>query len=354
MRRITALGVAAIQFCIIASALTGCGREPEKLDGQGAAASFKQPTGLATDRAGNIYVADLNHYIIRKITPSGMVTTFAGNRAERGDADGVGAAASFRRPNSIATDASGNIYVGDTDANVIRKITPAGVVTTLAGTAGVTGHADGFGAAASFDAPAGIATDIAGNVYVADLHNDTIRKISPAGMVTTFAGTAGESGVVDGIGQAARFDGPGSVATDNAGNIYVAEDTTIRKISPEGVVTTLAGMPEQQGYADGEGGAARFKGILGIATDSAGNVYVAEMFNHTIRKITPSGVVTTFAGQAGKAGYSNGSSGAAKFRWPSGLACDSAGNVYVSDIEENVIRKITPAGIVTTLAGNPL
>ena len=175
---------------------------------------------------------------------------------------------------------------------------------TLAGTVGVYGSADGNGTAASFSSPLGVATDSTGNVYVGDSGNHTIRKITPTGDVSTLAGTAGVFGSTDGIGSAASFDFPVGVATDSAGNVYVADfyNHTIRKITPTGDVRTLAGMAGVVGSADGTGSAASFNFPQGVATDIGGNVYVADSYNDTIRKITPSGDVSTYAGTAGMSG----------------------------------------------------
>ena len=323
------------------------------VDGTGAAARFNNPRGVATDSAGNVYVADWGNSTIRKITPAGVVTTLAGMAETSGNADGTGAAASFHHPSGVATDSAGNVYVADESNSTIRKITPAGVVTTLAGTAGITGSADGTGAAARFTHTNGVATDSAGNVYVADVGNHTIRKITSAGAVTTFAGTAGTSGSTDGIGATARFEFPMGVATDSAGNVYVADvyNNTIGKITSAGVVTTLAGAAVTRGSTDGAGVAASFNNPSGVATDSAGNTYVADIDNHTIRKITPAGVVTTLAGAAGISGSTDGTGAAARFYYPKAVVVDSSGNVYVADWGNHTIRKITPAGVVTTLAG---
>ena len=285
--------------------------------------------------------------------PVNVGTTLAGTAGQIGSADGTGSAARFNSAYGVAVDSAGNVYVADTGNDTIRKITPAGVVTTLAGTAGQFGSADGTGSAARFEFPEGVAVDSAGNVYVADTINDTIRKITPAGVVTTLADMAGQVGSADGTGSAARFDYPTGVAVDSAGNVYVADDgnDTIRKITPAGVVTTLAGMAGQVGSADGTGSAARFAYPEGVAVDSAGNVYVADTGNDTIRKITPAGVVTTLAGTPGQAGSADVTGSAARFDDPTGVAVDSAGNVYVAGVGIFPIRKITPAGVVTTLAG---
>ena len=229
-------------------------------DGTGSAARFYFPNGVAVDSAGNVYVADTNNYTIRKITPSGVVSTLAGLAGSPGSADGTGSAARFNDPYGVAVDSAGNVYVADTGNNTIRKITPSGVVSTLAGLAGSIGSADGTGSAARFFQPYGVAVDSAGNVYVADTNNNTIRKITPSGVVSTLAGLAGSFGSADGTGSAARFYYPEGVAVDSAGNVYVADtgNDTIRKITPSGVVSTLAGLAGSIGSADGTGSAARF------------------------------------------------------------------------------------------------
>ncbi len=336
----------------VVTTLAGLAGITGSADGTGRAARFYYPYGVATDSSGNVYVADSGNNTIRKITPAGDVTTMAGLAGSFGSADGTGRAARFGNPYGVATDSSGNVYVADTYNYTIRKITPAGVVTTLAGLAAITGSDDGTGSAARFYFPWGVATDSSGNVYVADSSNSTIRKITPAGVVTTLAGEAGNTGYsADGTGSAARFSYPSGVATDSSGNVYVADRSTIRKITPAAVVTTLAGEAGNGGSADGTGSAAQFSAPYGVATDSSGNVYVADTFNSTIRKITPAGVVTTLAGLAGSNGSADGTGSAARFYRPWGVATDSSGNVFVAEFENSTIRKITPTGEVTTLAG---
>jgi streptogramin lyase len=322
-------------------------------DGTGAAARFYYPQGVAVDGSGNVYVADSRNNTIRKITPTGVVTTIAGTAGAYGSADGTGAAARFSEPEGVAVDGSGNVYVADYGNSNIRKITPAGVVTTLAGTAGAIGSADGTGAAARFNYPYGVAVDGSGNAYVADQYNSTIRKITPTGVVTTVAGTAGAIGSADGTAAAARFYHPRGVAVDGSGNVFVADtnNQSIRKITPAGVVSTLAGTAGSHGSTDGAGAAARFYSPYGVAVDGSGNVYVADTFNQTIRKITPAGVVSTLAGTAVAAGIADGTGPAARFNVPSGVVVDGSGNVYVADTGNATIRKITPAGVVSTLAG---
>jgi sugar lactone lactonase YvrE len=343
IRKITAEGMV--------TTLAGTARTSGSTDGTGTAATFYYPRGIAVDASGNLYVGDTGNGEIRKITPSSVVTTFAGTVG--GSADGTGTSASFYLPRRIAVDADSNVYVADSSNNTIRKITPAGVVTTLAGTAGKSGSADGTGTSASFNGPYGITVDASGNLYVADAFNSTIRKVTPAGVVTTLAGTAGKTGSVDGTGTSASFYVPYGITVDTSGNLYVADtfNCTIRKITPSGVVTTLAGTAWNYDYADGTGTAAHFYVPIGIAVDTGGNLYVTDS-SATIRKITPAGVVTTFAGTAWNYGYADGAGTVATFDNSQGIAVDASGNVYVADAGNGEIRKITPAGVVTTIIGN--
>jgi NHL repeat-containing protein len=221
--------------------------------------------------------------------PSGVMTTLAGLAGSPGTNDGMGCAAQFREPFGVTVDSGGNVYVADSYNYTIRKVTPAGMVTTLAGLAGNRGSADETGSAARFGNPRGVAVDSAGNVYVADSGNDTIRKVTVAGVVTTLAGLAGSTGTNDGTGNAARFQNPWGIAVDSATNVYVADyrNCTIRRVTPAGVVTTLGGLAASSGSLDGTGSFARFYDPQGVVVDSAGNVYVADTGNSTIRKGFP-------------------------------------------------------------------
>lgn len=278
-----------------------------------------------------------------------QVSTVAGSGAS-GLANGAGTAATFNDPASIAIDANANIYVADTGNSLIRKIDASGNVTTLAGSSS-QGSTNGLGTAASFALPNGIAADASGNVYVADSGNNEIRKIDTSGNVTTFAGS-GTSGSANGLGVAASFNFPTAVAVDASGNVYVADtfNHEIRKITPSGNVTTLAGSGTQ-GSANGLGTAASFNTPRGITVDASGIVYVADSNNNLIRRIDTSGNVTTLAG-AGAKGTANGQGTAASFNNPFGVTVDTSGNLYVADTSNNLIRKIDASGNVTTLAGS--
>lgn len=342
LRKVTSAGVV--------STLAGRAGTPGTTDATGTAARFYYPSGVSVDSAGNLYVADTSNNTLRKITSAGIVSTLAGLAGRSSSVDATGSAARFEDPYALAADGSGNIYIADATDHSIRKITPAGVVTTLAGSAGSFGSTDGTGSAARFFGPLGIAADSAGTVYVADTGNMTIRKITPAGVVTTFAGTAGSGGATDGTGAAARFSSPYGVAVDTTGTVYVVDGSTIRKITAAGVVSTLAGAQGSNGFVDGTGTAARFLVPFDLTVDSLGNVYVCDHGNHAVRKITPAGVVTTLAG-SGTAGSSDGTGTAASFRFPSGISVNGAGTVFVADTDNQVLRSISPAGVVTTVGG---
>jgi sugar lactone lactonase YvrE len=324
-------------------------------DGTGSNARFRFPEGVAVDSANNVFVADNGNHTIRKITPDGVVTTFAGSAGVPGSADKTGAAARFSSPIGLAFDANGNLYVADTGNNTIRKITPGSAVTTLAGSAGSAGSNDGTNSTARFSSPFGLIVN-GNNIYVADAFNHTIRNVTLDGVVTTLAGGAGVAGSTDATSLAARFNFPVGIAFDANTNLFVTDfgNDAIRQIAPDLAVTTFAGMPGGSGSADGNGSAARFNFPAAVTTDSDDNVYVADQSNDTIRKIAPDGTVTTIAGTAKAAGTNDGAGLNARFNSPAGLAFDHSGNLIVSDTVNDTIRQITPLGEVSTLAGLPL
>ncbi|WP_269241078.1 T9SS type A sorting domain-containing protein [Flavobacterium limnophilum] len=300
-------------------------------DGTGAAAQFSNPLGVCTDSNGNVFVADSDNFSIRKITPSGAVTTFAGSTS--GYVDATGTAARFGLVYGICIDKNDNIYVSDNTK--IRKITPAGVVTTFVG-AHLSGYVDGTATEARFYNLGGICIDSNNNIYVADSQNHKIRLVTSAGIVSTLAGST--DGYADGTGTSARFSQPGAICTDSNGNVYVADtgNNKIRKITSAGVVTTFAGS--SLGFADGTGTAAKFYAPYGICIDATGNFYVGDYGNNRIRKITSAGVVTTFAGST--SGYIDGTGTVAKFSRPWGISISVDGSIYIADSSNNKIRKI--------------
>lgn len=305
------------------------------VNGSATDAEFRNPEGIAIDAQGNLIIADRQNHTIRKISTTGNVITIAGD-GTAGYADGAAATARFSSPWKVAVDNQGNIIVADRDNFKIRKITPAGVVSTLAGS--TAGFADGTGAAAKFMQPLDVVADDQGNVYVADNTSHRIRKVTPAGVVTTLAGD-GTAGYQDGAGTAARFKNPSGLTLDLDGNIIVADrlNNRIRKITPAGVVTTVAGSGAS-GLLEGDALTAKFADPYGVAVDANGNILVAELTNARVRQITPGGQVSTLAGSS--AGFADGLSNTAKFNQPTDLAVGSTGKIYVAEVTNHRIRMI--------------
>jgi hypothetical protein len=344
-------------FRALTTTLSGGSNTAGFFDGTGGASGssrFNFPGGLGVDPAGNVYVAELGNVRIRKIAANGTTTTLTGNGNSGVPVDGTGGpngTTTFNDPRGATYGPDGNVYVADGPNHRIRKVAPDGSTTTLAGSAG-QGFADGAAGTARFSFPNAVAVDASNNVYVADFGNNRIRKIASDGTTSTLAGGSNIAGYFDGSGGptgTTRFNGPTGVAVDTLGNVYVADsgNNRIRKISPDGTTVTLAGGSNTSGYVDGTGGptgTARFNKPNGIAVDTLGNAYVTDALNNRIRKIAPDGTTTTLAGGSNTAGFFDGTGGAAgttRFSNPSGIAVDALGNVYVSDANNNRIRKIS-------------
>lgn len=312
------------------------------------------PAEIAVGPSGAIFVSDRAQHVILRVDSTGTVTGFAGSYRFPGSLDGPRLSAYFNNPRGLAFDASGNLFVADSRNGTIRRIATDGTVTTIAGVAGQLGSVDGVGIASRFSSPRGLAIAGANRLLVTDYGADTVRQIDLiTSSVTTLAGSPGINGSADGTGAGARFYGPFGIASDSAGVAYVADSANhlIRRIDPSGTVTRLAGQPGIPGSADGSGSAARFSDARKIVADGAGNVYVADTWNHTIRKITPAGLVSTLAGMAGEGGSADGSGSAARFFSPMDIAIDAGGNLYVADFGNCAIRRVTQSGDVSTVAG---
>lgn len=306
------------------------------------------PVALAIDATGNLYVSDSSLHVVQRINPTGQVSLLAGTSGSTGTTDG--SAALFNQPSGLAVAADGTVSVADTANGTIRRINNTGIVSTVAGSTTLRGNADGAATTATFNSPTGLAYGATGAIVIADAMNHTIRRLAVT-TVSTLAGQAGSAGTADGAGSSAHFSIPSGVAVDGEGNVFVADtnNDTIRRISAAGVVTTLAGLAGVSGYQDGIGSGALFSAPAGVAMDSAGNILVADTNNSVIRKITPAGVVTLLAGLPGVAGLKDGNGTEAWFNRPRSLVVDAAGDVLVADTGNAIIRRISSDGTVTTL-----
>lgn len=295
---------------------------------------FNNPYGIVTNNNGDVFVVDSGNNRIRKISATDGVTTLAGGTT--GDTDGFGLDAQFDTPQGIVIDSNGDLYVADTFNHKIKKIiTSTGEVITIAGS--TAGLAEGTGTAAQFDNPVGLTIDSSGNLYVADALNHRIRKVTPSGVVSTFSGSV--RGFSDGSKAIAKFNTVISVCIDSDGNLYVvdAQNFAIRKVDPKGKVGTVAGGT--RGYLDGTVDDAEFNSVNSISIDYFGNLYLTESEDNTIRKIDTDGNVSTFVG--GTVGKNDGFRTDAQFDSPCGMCFDSLGSLYVTDYNNGRIRKIT-------------
>ncbi|MCW5557840.1 MAG: SMP-30/gluconolactonase/LRE family protein, partial [Verrucomicrobiae bacterium] len=313
-------------------------------DGLGSEARLNRPGGLAVGPDGDLWISDTWNRTVRRATPDGRVITVAGLAGVSGFADGPGAEARFVEPTGIAVSPDGLVYIADTWSHTLRRWTPDGVISTLAGTAWRSGAEDGLGTEARFNAPRGLALDRDGSVLVADAGNHCIRKVTPAGEVTTVAGLAGVAGSADGPSWEARFQQPENLCVASDGSIYVSDsgNSTLRRIGTDGIVSTVAGVAGSRGHADGPGATARFSYPHGLVLDSEGNLYAADNGNRCIRKIAPDGRVTTVAGKPGTWGSAIGTGEAARFFWVTALAMAPQNRLFIADSGDHVVRLATP------------
>ncbi|MBI3881079.1 MAG: hypothetical protein HY301_13590 [Verrucomicrobia bacterium] len=350
MKRFTPiLSVAAAFIATVAVAraqdkvttLAGQAQQAGFSNGPAALALFSDPAGIAADASGNFFIADSANHVIRKFATNGLVSTIAGTPEVAGSADSP---AAFDSPSGVCVDAAGNLFVADTGNHTIRKIAANGTVTTLAGLAGEAGATNGPGATARFNSPLGIVVATNGILFIADSGNHLLRKISPDGTVTTLAGEEGVWGTNDGPGLTAHFNNPVGLALDAAGNLFVADanNHTIRKVAPDGTVSTVAGVPGADGCVNGPAADARFCKPASLAFDAHGNLFIADSFNHVLRRLSPRGFVTTVSGLGGADGVADGANGTARFFNPYGLATDARGRVLIADTYNQTLRVLLP------------
>ncbi|WP_374438361.1 hypothetical protein [Inhella sp.] len=327
------------------------------VDGPRLAAVFRAPRQAVVDAQGAVWVADTGNQLIRRIAADGQVSTLAGQLGQTGFADGVGSSALFNEPSGVLPAPQGGVWVLDSNNGRIRHVAADGRVSTLAGGgqgAGGSRHADGQGTAAAFNEPRGFAQDAAGNLYVADAADHAIRRVDRSGRSSVWAGRPGSYGFADGAATLARFRKPAGLAVAADGTLYVADsgNHAVRRIAPDGQVSTLAGNGER-GSRDGAGSAAQFNEPMGLALAPDGALYVADFGSHTLRRVTATGQVSTVAGSAGQGGFVDGAAtGAARLRSPVDVAVGGDGKVYVLDRSNHAVRVLDGAGQLSTLAGS--
>jgi trimeric autotransporter adhesin len=330
-------------------------------DGRAAtSAQFATPQSIAMDSVGNLYIADEGNNRIRKVTPAGIISTVAGNGVPAYAGDGGSATqASLNQPMGIAVDSAGSIYIADHNNNRIRKVTPDGVIRTVAGSASYGFSGDGgFATASTLTDPRGVAVDSAGNFYIADYGNYRVRKVTAAGVISTVAGNGSTGyGGDGGSATVAQIGNPWSVALDSAGSLYVSDNTNcqVRKVTAAGMISTVAGIGSCGFSLADDGGQATvalISKLRGITVDSSGNLYIADTSNNRVRKVTLDGVINTVGGNGIQGfGGDDGPATAAKMTFPHGVAIDSSGNLYIADFSNHRVRKVTPAGVISTIAG---
>jgi sugar lactone lactonase YvrE len=313
------------------------------------AVTFSSPTGIAVDASGNLFISDTSDHTIWKVSTTNQKTLLAGSSGLPGSTDGNGSGAQFNNPGGLALDPAGNLVVADTGNHTIRRIAQNGDVTTLAGAPGQPGSADGT-TLARFNGPFGIAVDATGAIYIADTQNHAIRLLATNGTVSTYAGTAGSPGMVNGTGASARFLEPSGLALAPNGTLYVADygNSCIRAIASGAVVTTFSGVADSPGFLDGGATTAQFRLPVAIALDATGILWVADTHNSAIRRITPDGTAYLMAG-SGTAGNADGANAAALFYLPCGIAATPSGNLLVTDTSNRILRSVTTSGTVTSL-----
>ena len=335
--------------------LAGLPETPGFTDGTNATARFNDPAGLAIAADGTVFVADNQNHALRRIGTNGVVTTLAGLPGTPGAADGSGPAARFDSPTGLALGPDGALYVSDTGNHTIRRVTLAGIVTTLAGSAASADFADGPATAARFNQPLGLAIAPDGTVFVADSGNHLLRIIATNGIVSVLAGNPETFGSADGTGTNAFFNNPVGLALAPDGSLFVsdANNFTLRRVTTAGIVTTLAGAAGQDGSTDGPAASARFGKPAELALAPNGTLYIADAAHHTIRRLTPDGRVSTIAGLVGADGAADGANGLARFFNPYGLAIAARGHLVVADTYNQTVRELlAPFTVGVAPSGN--
>ncbi len=368
MRRITISGTLSLLFtfllppCAAQNVITTVAGSTWIFRGDGGPAlnaPLGRLQGVAVDTAGNVYLGDRENHIVAKISPTGTLTVVAGNGINGFSGDGGPAAsASLRGPEEVTLDSAGNLYIADRGNNRIRKVSPAGIITTVFGNGSSSFSGDGGPAISASGGALGVAVDSAGNLYIADDFNNRVRKVSASGIITTLAGNGSAAYSGDGgPATSAALNRPAGVAVDQQGNVYIADRSNhrIRKVSPSGTITTVAGTGANSFSGDGgPATSAALNSPEGLFVDTAGNLYIADLNNNRVRRVSPSGTISTVAGQFQGYAGDGGPATAARLFWPSAVVLDAAGNLYIADGGNNRIRSVNALGNINTIAGNGL
>ena len=323
--------------------------------GAATSSELDQPGGVAVDGTGDIYIADSSNSVVEKVTPTGTLSIFAGIVASYGaPTAGAATSSSLNTPNGVAVDGSGNVYIADTDNSVVEKVTPTGTLSIFAGVVASYG-APTAGAATSstLDYPYGVAVDSSGNVYIADLYNAEVEKVTASGTLSIFAGTGSQAAPTAGTATNSPLNTPVGVAVDSSGNVYIADtnNDVVEKVAG-GTLSIFAGAGSRGAPTAGPATSSKLGGPFGVAVDSSGNVYIADGLNNVVEKVTPAGTLSIIAGIVGSSGPPTaGPATSSTLNTPVGVAVDGAGNVYITDAQNNVVEKVTPAGTLSIFAG---
>lgn len=334
------------------SIIAGTGSLGSPIPGPATSSPLNAPYGVAVDSAGNVYIADLNNNVIEKVTPSGTLSIFAGTGSPGLPIPGPATSSPLNSPRGIAVDSAGNVIIGDSDNSVVEQVTPSGTLSIIAGTPGSYGPPiPGPATSSPMDAPTGVAIDSAGNLYIADEGNNQIYKVTPSGTLSIIAGTRGSGSPTPGPATNSEFYSPSSVAVDSTGNVYVSDEgnNLIEKVTPSGTLSIIVGTPGSSGPpTPGPAISSSLNNPLGVAVDSAGNVYIADQTNNVIEKVTPSGVLSIIAGSGSLGPATPGPATSSPLRYPDAVAVDSRGNLYIADQSNSEIEEVTPDTPVTT------
>jgi streptogramin lyase len=334
------------------SVIAGTGSPGAPIPGPATSSPMGAPYGVAVDSAGNVYIADINNDVIEKVTSSGTLSIFAGTGSPGAPIPGPATSSPLNLPRGIAVDSAGNLIIADSNNGVVEQVTPSGTLSIIAGTPGSYGPPiPGPATSSTMDAPTGVAIDSAGNLYIADEGRNQIYEVTPSGTLSIIAGTGGSGPPTPGPATNSEFYSPSSVAVDSTGNVYISDqgNNLIEKVTPSGTLSIIVGTPGSSGPpTPGPAVSSSLDNPLGVAIDSAGNLYIADQVNNVIEQVTPSGTLSIIAGSGRLGPAAPGPATSSPLRYPDAVAVDSRGSFYIADQSNSQIEKVTPSTPVTT------